>query len=48
MINGVRRPNVAPDQFQIQLELSELGSDVIVEFWPTEARNEKNKKGAGL
>ena len=48
VVNGVRRTNVDPNQFQIQLDPSELGCDVIVEFCPTKERNEKNKKGAGL
>ncbi len=47
VINGVRRPNVAPDQYQIKLDKSELGSDVLVELRPTEARNQRNKRGSG-
>jgi hypothetical protein len=42
-VNGVRRQNVVPDQYQIPLDASELGSDVTVELCPTEARNKKNK-----
>jgi hypothetical protein len=44
VVNGVRRQNVAPDQYQIPLDPSELGSDVTVELCMTEARNAKNKK----
>ncbi len=47
VIDGVHRQNVPPDQYQIKLELSELGSDVAVELRPTEARNERNKRGSG-
>ncbi len=47
VINGVRRQDVAPNQYQIHLDPSELGSDVTVEFRPTEARNERNKQGSG-
>ena len=47
VIDGVQRQNVLPDQYQIKLELSELGSDVAVELRPTEARNERNKRGSG-
>ena len=46
VVNGVRRQNVAPDQFQIKLEPSDLGSEIIVELRPTEARNERNKRGS--
>ena len=48
VVNGVRRKDVKPNQFQIPLDPSELGSEVIVELCPTEPRNQKNKKGAGL
>ena len=47
VVNGLRRKNVVPDQYQIKLDPSELGSDVIVELRPTEARNNRNKRGAG-
>ncbi|MGO9598820.1 MAG: AGE family epimerase/isomerase [Isosphaeraceae bacterium] len=48
VINGVRRKEFAPDQFQIPLEPSDLGSEIIVELCPTKERHEKNRKGAGL
>jgi mannose/cellobiose epimerase-like protein (N-acyl-D-glucosamine 2-epimerase family) len=48
VVNGVRRPKVDPNQFQIHLEPSEMETDVIVELCPTKERNEKNRKGAGL
>ncbi len=47
VVNGIRRPtgSFEPDQFQIPLEPSELGSEVIVEFCPTLTRNDLNQKG---
>ena len=48
VVNGVRRTDFAPDQFQIPLKESDLGSEIIVELCPTKARNEKNRKAAGL
>ncbi|HKM54009.1 MAG TPA: hypothetical protein VJY33_11415, partial [Isosphaeraceae bacterium] len=47
VVNGVRRTNVDPNQFQIQLEPSEMGTDVIVDLCPTKARNERNRSGMG-
>jgi mannose/cellobiose epimerase-like protein (N-acyl-D-glucosamine 2-epimerase family) len=47
VVNGLRRKNVAPDQYQIKLDPSELGSDVTVELRPTKARNERNRQGSG-
>jgi hypothetical protein len=43
VVNGVRRTKFDPHNYQIPLDESELGSDVLVEFCPTEARNAKNK-----
>jgi mannose/cellobiose epimerase-like protein (N-acyl-D-glucosamine 2-epimerase family) len=48
VVNGVRRTDFDPHQFQLPLEQSDLGSEIIVELCPTKARNEKNRKGAGL
>jgi mannose/cellobiose epimerase-like protein (N-acyl-D-glucosamine 2-epimerase family) len=47
-VNGVRRRNVAPNEYQIKLDPSELGCDMVVELRPTEARNKRNKEGAGV
>jgi len=47
VVNGVRRADFAPDQFQIPLEQSDLGSEIIVELCPTKARNERNRSGMG-
>ncbi len=48
VVNGVRRTGFARDQFQIALDPSDLGADIIVELCPTLERNEKNKRAAGL
>ena len=44
VVNGVRRKDFKRDEFQIPLDPSELGSEIIVELCPTKARHERNKK----
>jgi mannose/cellobiose epimerase-like protein (N-acyl-D-glucosamine 2-epimerase family) len=43
VVNGIRRTNFDPHQYQVPLDPSELGGELIVELCPTVARNEKNK-----
>jgi hypothetical protein len=47
VVNGVRRKGVPRDQFQIPLDPSELGTEIVVELCPTEARNRRNEDGSG-
>ncbi|MGZ8396633.1 MAG: hypothetical protein ACXWVB_08350 [Rhodoplanes sp.] len=37
-INGVLRTNFDPENFQIELDREELGSEIIVEFCPKGGR----------
>jgi hypothetical protein len=47
VVNGVRRKGVPRDQFRIPLDPSELGTEIVVELCPTEARNRRNEDGSG-
>ncbi|MFO0956393.1 MAG: AGE family epimerase/isomerase [Isosphaeraceae bacterium] len=46
-VNGVRRDNFVPNQFQIALEPGDLGCDIEVLLRPTDARHARNKQTAG-
>ena len=47
MIDGVHRQNVPPNQYQIKLELSELGSDVAVESPADRGQERAEQAGIG-